>query len=153
MEPVIIKGYENYVAHYSGKIWSNKSGIFLAEGDNGNGYKKVNLYNPKHKQFYIHILIATAFVPNPHGYKYVDHIDRNKENNSASNLRWVTAKENTDNTAGKKRYSVSRKSQKSYTPEEIQRIKDEYNNGAKVMELSRKYKIPRQSISRFIKFS
>ena len=33
--------------------------------------------------------VAQAFVENPHGYKYVSHIDGDLTNNAAENLEWV----------------------------------------------------------------
>lgn len=45
----------------------------------------------------IHQLVAEAFVPNPNNYTEIDHIDRNKRNNSKSNLRWVSRSENLSN--------------------------------------------------------
>lgn len=67
----------------------------LAPTDNGNGYKLVGLYNGvKRKNFYIHRLVATAFISNPHNENYVNHIDFNKENNKFSNLEWCSQKEN-----------------------------------------------------------
>ena len=45
----------------------------------------------------VHRLVATQFIPNPEDKPEVDHIDRNIYNNSVTNLRWVTAKENCEN--------------------------------------------------------
>mgnify|MGYP002513716939 CR=1 FL=1 len=62
------------------------------------GYLLVNLYKQgKQTTFYIHRLVATAFVPNPNGYSEVDHINRNPLDNTVENLRWVTHKQNIEN--------------------------------------------------------
>lgn len=44
----------------------------------------------------IHRFVAEAFVKNddPDNKRFVDHIDGNKQNNRADNLRWVTYREN-----------------------------------------------------------
>ena len=54
------------------------------------------------KSIAIHRIIGEMFVPNPNGYKELDHIDRDKQNNRADNLRWVTRRENMRNIEGKK---------------------------------------------------
>lgn len=43
---------------------------------------------------YIHRLVADAFIPNPHGFDEVNHLDGNKSNNSVSNLEWCSCEQN-----------------------------------------------------------
>ena len=59
------------------------------------GYLQVDI-NKKHIR--IHRLVAYAFLgPRPEGL-FIDHYDRNKLNNKADNLRYVTPSENSQNT-------------------------------------------------------
>ena len=149
---MIIFDFPNYEVFEDGSVFSHKNQVYLKPQNNGNGYLKVNLYkNGKMHQYYVHKLIATTFIPNPNNFKYVDHIDRDKTNNSITNLRWCSASENTNNVANKKRYSISRKGAIHYSKDIILKIQEDFLNGLKVMEISRKYYIPRQSVSRFIK--
>lgn len=45
-------------------------------------------FDTRGKRYYIHRLVAEAFVPNTEGYRFVVHIDGNKQNNQATNLAW-----------------------------------------------------------------
>lgn len=59
------------------------------------GYKQVKLYYAGFKKhFYIHRLVAEAFIPNPDSLPYVNHIDFDKTNNNVSNLEWCSASYN-----------------------------------------------------------
>ena len=68
---------------------------------NGKRYQSVNIsiYDDNGKfmkqiKYYVHRLIAETLIENPNNYDEVDHVDRNKQNNSASNLRWVSRSKN-----------------------------------------------------------
>lgn len=58
-------------------------------------YEYSMLYNNwKKRNLLVHRLVAQAFIPNLENKAEVNHIDCNKQNNSTSNLEWVTRKEN-----------------------------------------------------------
>lgn len=55
------------------------------------GYKAVNMKSETGvKSRFIHQLVGNEFVPNPHHYRCLTHIDRDKMNNSADNLKWAS---------------------------------------------------------------
>lgn len=59
------------------------------------GYFNTHLYNDGARSHVrVHRAVAEAFIPNPDNKPEVNHIDGNKTNNNASNLEWVTKKEN-----------------------------------------------------------
>lgn len=55
------------------------------------GYEMAVMLNDRGEWIanYIHDLVATAFIPNPDGKKYVRHKDGNIRNNRAENLEWT----------------------------------------------------------------
>jgi hypothetical protein len=61
-----------------------------------NGYLAVTLCRDgEHRDFLIHRLVAMHFLPNPHGFGEVNHIDGDKQNNAVTNLEWVNRSRNT----------------------------------------------------------
>ena len=55
------------------------------------GYKRVQLRKNGHAyNVLVHRVVAEAFIPNPNGYKYVNHKDECRYNNCVENLEWCT---------------------------------------------------------------
>ena len=68
--------------------------------------------------FIVHRAVAELFVPNPENKPCIDHINTNKHDNRAVNLRWVTYKENMNNPITKQHMlTTSRCRTTSYTQE------------------------------------
>lgn len=84
------------------------------------GYNYVMLQiNGKPKNCRLHRLVAMAFVPNPHGYKEINHIDGDKANNHADNLEWSTRSQNMRHI-----YHVLGRKRKPMSEEQKQHLRD-----------------------------
>lgn len=135
-----IKDYEdlyqvsNYGRIKAKKKWSvNERKLIdcetiLTPFNNGHNYLVIALRrNTKRKNYYIHRLVADAFIEKVDGKDYINHKDHNRMNNKVENLEWCTQKENIEyskhlmkhkknkiltNTG--ERYIIYRKSNKTY---------------------------------------
>ena len=68
------------------------------------GYLYLNLNG---KNYFVHRLVAQAFIPNPNNLPQVNHIDEDKTNNRVDNLEWCSAKYNINFGTRKKRQSYN----------------------------------------------
>lgn len=92
-----VVGYEGlYKVTEDGQIYGVKRKNYLKQMKDRDGYLTVNLYDGSGgmKKYFVHRLVAIAFVPNPEGKATVNHTDENKANNHWTNLTWMTQREN-----------------------------------------------------------
>lgn len=90
-----IIGYEGYYQISSfGRVKNIRTGSILSGDTNNLGYRRVILYTPIKKRFFVHRLVALHFCDGFKNGLVVNHIDGDKSNNKSSNLEWVTRSEN-----------------------------------------------------------
>lgn len=91
------KNIDGYDGKYAVSSWGRVKGEhgILKPYENHKGYLKVGLLKDgKSNKYRVNRLVAEAFIPNPYSLPEVNHIDGNKQNNSFSNLEWVTGEQN-----------------------------------------------------------
>ena len=87
---------DQYAVSEEGYVMNAKTGHILRPSDDRRGYARVDLHG-KHRK--VHRLVADRFLPAPTEQGLVvDHINRCRTDNRASNLRWVTVRENNRNS-------------------------------------------------------
>jgi len=89
-----VVGYEGlYEVSNLGRI--KRNGRILKPGKDRHGYLQIVLYkNGIYKRFYIHRLVAYAFIPNPTNLPIINHKDEIPTNNAVNNLEWCTSQYN-----------------------------------------------------------
>lgn len=109
------------------------------------GYPRVRIGT---KTYFIHRLVAKYFIPNPDNKPQVNHIDGIKTNNHVSNLEWVTNYENRKH-AVENGLHFGPKSKLS--KQQKRELCIEYDSGINQYQLSKKYNIAQQTVSRILR--
>lgn len=155
-----IEGCPYYYCSHLGKVKSDKRPAYLNSIDatvvrrrkifkpnNTNGYSRVKLDG---KFYFVHKLVAQAFVPNPEKKPQVNHKNGNKLDNRAENLEWCNNSEN-QNHAISIGLKKSRKGQpkNKLTHEIVDVIRKTYKRGDAIA-LSKSLNVSKQTIHNVI---
>lgn len=97
--------------HNSGQmIQRTVKGNMLKPDITNGGYLAVYFWqNMRKKKWFVHRLVATAFLGDHKESDVVNHKDYNRQNNAASNLEWISQKENVNYSKEHMRVSRLRK--------------------------------------------
>ena len=147
-----LKGID-YKIHDNGIIERREDGIIIKQFKR-RGYQTVNVGTTNNRcQKYVHRLVATAFIPLPDGYNIndltVNHKDYNKENNSVSNLEWMTREENCRDAYNKPSHgNIGSKNKNAKLNEEsVKEIKKMLNNNIDMNIIAKMYNVNIRTIS------
>ncbi len=100
-----LESYGIYVSNY-GRVKKSHTGHVGFGCKLASGYRSVRCDGKSHM---VHNLVALAFLGERPRGTTVDHIDRNRENNHISNLRYATASEQALNTVRTAKLSTARR--------------------------------------------
>ena len=86
-----MREYNGFLVDDDFTIYNSKNGRKVTPYVGSDGYMSVSRHEGKKIiHIRVHTLFAHCFIENPNNYKYVNHIDSNKLNNSLDNLEWCT---------------------------------------------------------------
>jgi hypothetical protein len=90
-----INDFPEYEVSNLGRVKSIIKNQVIRQDKNRDGYPIVSLYSRgQRKTKGVHRLIGLAFISNPDELPEIDHINRDKTDNSVSNLRWANRSDN-----------------------------------------------------------
>lgn len=90
-----IIGHDNYMISTNGRVKNIRTNRILKQYLDKTGYPTVGFTQTgKHFNFYVHRLVAVAFIPNPDSKPQVNHKNSDRSDCSLNNLEWCTASEN-----------------------------------------------------------
>ena len=109
----IVKGVERKFTQFNGltKRYNTKtlSEKVMKPFEDKDGYLKIQLTKDGvHNKFFVHRLVAIAFLPNPENKPEVNHKEGNKKDNRVEMLEWNTTSENQRHAIANKLYETAR---------------------------------------------
>lgn len=102
------------------------------------------------RNYFVHSLVAQAFIVKPDYAECVNHIDGNKLNNHVFNLEWVTLAENSRHGWRTGLYETNKRTQfkaEKLSYKDFDKIKQLYSSGMRQKDIAKRYGIARTYVS------
>lgn len=137
---------ESFERHQKGmKGWNVPAKIITTFHKSPKGYCRLQAMG---RVYFLHRVVAKYFVPNPDGKPQVNHRDGDKENNRATNLEWVTNKENRDHAVENGLHATRQTGHGKLTVKDVEEIRLNLSTGNWLQrELADIYGVCQQTVS------
>jgi DNA-binding XRE family transcriptional regulator len=147
-----IKSLKRFVKRSDGRLQPIPEAILT--GDVGE-YIRVYLRTPGYKiRKFVHRIVAEVFIPNPEGYRTVNHLNGNKYDNNVDNLEWASHSMNVlhayENGLAVHAVGVNWHNSK-LNDDKVREIRSRYSDGGVTMEsLAKEFGVSRKTLSKAI---
>lgn len=137
--------------HGTGTISQRKirSKIFKLRALSTKGYQRINLCG---RIWFVHRLIATAFVPNPHDLPQINHRNGRKIDNRPSNLEWATNQQNRDHAVTTGLQPSGERVSKKLTLRQVESIRALESGGMSQGRIAEMFQIRQQTVSKIARY-
>lgn len=117
-----------------------------------NGYWRVTLTkNAKNRYYHIHRLVATAFIPNPNNFPFINHRDQIRTNNLVDNLEWCTCKYNNSYGDAIERARVTRNAKNDYPVKMLSKTGEYIKTFPSIRDAAKEFGVAWETIRRAIR--
>ncbi len=133
-----------------GQVINTTTNYVLKPKHNSSQYCYVRM---KGKNYYIHRLVASKYIPNPENKPQVNHKDGNKDNNHVDNLEWTTAKENKTHAVDHNLVASGTQIVHSrLTEDDVRFIRANAKKTMKIKDLAAKYHVSLKTIGDIVNY-